>query len=378
MKAHGDRAMLDAAVEAGLIFGGASLMRLDAEGRVEALNRPACELFWSAEAALVGSHWPAMQGSPSECRAAQQRLMEAASLPAGQVHRFELPLQRAGADSQLIHWDCVALRADDGSISGYLCHGADVTEARRSDEQMHRSSERLLDVARLAAMGEMASGVAHELSQPLAAIVNYARAGERFLSLAEPAIDDSLDAMREIVNEALRAGEVIHRLRALVRLEPGQRLPTPVGEVIAELRALTQAEARAAFARVTFDLADGLPPMLVDRKQITQALFNLVRNAIEALCTAPVANRQVEVRARRSADGDVEIDVCDNGPGVDARILNRLFQPFVSTKPHGTGLGLAMCRTITHAHGGTLRHLAPAAGGACFRVTLPAAVESPA
>jgi C4-dicarboxylate-specific signal transduction histidine kinase len=373
MMAPRERAMLDAAIAAGLLFDAACLVRLDADGRVEALNQPACRLFGAGEAELLGQPWPAMQGLPTERRAARRRLEETAELPAGEVQRFELPLQRPGADPQLIRWDCIALRAAEGPVSGYLCHGADITEARRSDERMRRSSERLLDVARLAAMGEMASGVAHELSQPLAAVVNYARAGERFLSLAEPAIDDALDAMREIVHEALRAGEVIHRLRSIVRPEPGERLPTRVDEVFAELHALTQAEARAGFTRLSFELAEGLPPVLVDRVQITQALLNLVRNAIEALCAAPVSNRQVDVCARRSADGDVEIDVCDNGPGVDASILNRLFQPFLTTKPHGTGLGLAMCRTITHAHGGTLRHIAPPPGGACFRVTLPSA-----
>jgi two-component system sensor kinase FixL len=239
-------------------------------------------------------------------------------------------------------------------------------------EEAHRSVDRLMHVSRMATMGEMAAGIAHELNQPLTAIANYARASERFLSQPEPELDEVREAVREIASEALRAGDIIRRLRKLVRGDDAVRARTRVNELIEDLRPLTAADARVHGTRISFELGAGLPDLHVHPEQITQALLNLIRNAFESVAANPAGDREVLVRTRRTASGDCEISVCDNGPGVDPGMLHQMFDPFQTSKQKGTGLGLPMSRTIAEAHGGTLRHVPLDTRGACFVLTLPA------
>lgn len=235
-----------------------------------------------------------------------------------------------------------------------------------------RSVDRLMHVSRMATMGEMAAGIAHELNQPLTAIANYARASERFLALPQPELDEVREAAREIAAEAMRAGAIIHRLRRLVRGDQEEYASTPVNELIGELRLLTAADARMHDTRIRFDLGQDMPDVFVHPAQITQALLNLIRNALESAANNPAGNREVLVRSRRTESGDCEIEVCDNGPGVAPEMLQQMFDPFRTTKQNGTGLGLPMSRTIAEAHGGTLRHEPLATRGACFVLSLPA------
>jgi two-component system sensor kinase FixL len=235
-----------------------------------------------------------------------------------------------------------------------------------------RSVDRLMHVSRMATMGEMAAGIAHELNQPLTAIANYARASERFLAMPEPELDEVREAVQEIADEAMRAGAIIQRLRQLVRGDTGEHANASMNELIDQLRPLTAADARMHGARIDFELDEDIPDLFVHPAQIAQALLNLIRNALESAATNPPGNREVRVRSRRTASGDCEIAVSDNGPGVAPEILHHMFDPFRTTKQKGTGLGLPMSRTIAEAHGGTLRHEPLATRGACFVLTLPA------
>ncbi|HTP40603.1 MAG TPA: ATP-binding protein [Steroidobacteraceae bacterium] len=246
-------------------------------------------------------------------------------------------------------------------------HIADVQHEAR------RSVDRLMNVSRMATMGEMAAGIAHELNQPLTAIANYARASERFLAMPEPELDEVREAVREIAGEALRAGAIIRRLRELVRGGEEARENTPVARLVEELRLLTLADARMHGVSIRFDLHADAPEVFVHPTQIMQALLNLIRNALESTAGDAAGRREVLVRSRRNDAGDCEIEVCDNGPGVAPEILDRMFDPFLTTKQKGTGLGLPMSRTIAEAHGGSLRHEPVEPRGARFILTLPAA-----
>jgi len=239
-------------------------------------------------------------------------------------------------------------------------------------EEARRSVDRLMHVSRMATMGEMAAGIAHELNQPLTAIANYARASERFLGQSEPPLEDVSEAMREIADEALRAGAIIRRLRQLVRGGEETREVTRVNDLIEELRLLTVADARMHGTSIRFELHADTPDVFVHPMQITQALLNLIRNALESTAADPPGGREVVVRSRRAAAGDCEIEVCDNGPGVAPEILERMFDPFLTTKRTGTGLGLPMSRTIAKAHGGNLRCEPVSPRGASFVLALPA------
>jgi two-component system sensor kinase FixL len=247
----------------------------------------------------------------------------------------------------------------------------DITARQQSEENGLRLQERLMHVSRLATIGEMASGIAHELNQPLAAIATYAHACDRLLAVPEPEIEEIQIALREIAEQAVRAGDIIRRLRSLTRAENTQHGPADVNAVIAELTDLIQSDAKAHGVAYRAELAPDLPQITLDRAQIQQVVLNLVRNALEALALAQLETGEVVVRTRLTPEGGVEIAVCDSGPGVDSRIVDRMFDPFYTTKAAGTGLGLAISRTIVNAHGGSLEYLPHVPAGACFAIRLP-------
>ncbi len=236
------------------------------------------------------------------------------------------------------------------------------------------TQERLTRVARLAAMGEMASGIAHELNQPLTAIATYARACDHYLDSPGPNLGELREAVREIASEALRAGETIRQLRNMVRSDTDERIALDVNDLIEEMRTLLVADARLHGTDLNFALPHDLPQVSANGVQLQQVVLNLARNAFEALQDCPQGHRQVEITTE-AGHGDVEIRVSDNGPGIAPLIEDRLFDPFASTKGGGTGLGLAMSRTIVKSHGGTIGTRKKKPRGVTFYVRLPALEE---
>jgi two-component system, LuxR family, sensor kinase FixL len=235
---------------------------------------------------------------------------------------------------------------------------------------------RILQVSRLATIGEMAAGIAHELNQPLTAIANYARACDRLLDRADSDREDVRKALREIAARALRAGEVLQRLRSLAQSHSMKQEPADINTAIAEIRDLILADARVHGAQVRFELGANLPRVLIDPAQMQHVILNLARNALEALDSEEPSRRELCVRTEATRDTDVEIAVCDTGPGLPAEAVGKLFDPFFSTKSSGTGLGLAISNTVVRAHGGLLCYRANAPRGACFYFRL-AAHEDP-
>jgi two-component system sensor kinase FixL len=231
---------------------------------------------------------------------------------------------------------------------------------------------RMLQVSRLATIGEMAAGVAHELNQPLTAIANYAQACDRLLSRPGANLEDIRTAMREIAGQAVRAGDILRRLRSLAQSQPTRRERADPNAVVEGIRDLILADVRVHRAQLQFELAAGLPPVSIDTLQIQHVILNLVRNALEAPPVPGEAMRTLIVRTGLATDGDVEIAVLDNGPGLSPQALERMFDPFFSTKPEGTGLGLAISNTVVRTHGGALTYGANTPGGACFSIRLPA------
>lgn len=231
---------------------------------------------------------------------------------------------------------------------------------------------RMLQVSRLATIGEMAAGVAHELNQPLTAIANYAQACDRLLGRPDADLPGVQGALREIAAQAVRAGEILRRLRSLARSQPMRRERADINAAIEEIRDLIQADARVHRAQVTFGLADHLPAVAIDAAQIQHVILNLVRNALEAPLTGDSAAREVRVGTALAPDGDVEVSILDNGPGLTPQALERIFDPFFSTKADGTGLGLAISHTVVRAHGGSLGHRPCLPRGVCFFFRLPA------
>jgi two-component system sensor kinase FixL len=251
---------------------------------------------------------------------------------------------------------------------------------RRHEDEKHRvaaqeavrdARERLTHVARLSTLGEMTTGLAHELNQPLTAITMYAQAAERLATQPVPAMEDVVGALQQIAAQALRAGEVIRRLRALVRNRQHQEELLDLNSVVRELVVLAQSDARMHNVRLELQLAEGLPSVLGDSVQLQQVLLNLVRNAIDALQAEPSGERVVVLRTAIVPLG-VELSVSDCARGLDPAIEGRLFEAFATTKPEGTGLGLAISRSIVESHGGKLAWRPNEPRGSCFHFYLPA------
>ena len=231
---------------------------------------------------------------------------------------------------------------------------------------------RLLRASQLATIGEMAAGVAHELNQPLTAIVAYAQACARIVK--DPHAQAQLqEALQEITLQAERAAEIIRRLRGLARSPQSTRARVQINALVEEVLGLLQADARHHHVRLELDLAAALPAVLADGGQIQQVILNFARNSLEALSSHSRGTGELLIRSSLTAAGDVELAVIDNGPGLNPETMQRLFDPFFSTKEQGTGLGLAMSHTIARAHGGRVGYRPHHPSGACFYLCLPPA-----
>jgi C4-dicarboxylate-specific signal transduction histidine kinase len=229
---------------------------------------------------------------------------------------------------------------------------------------------RMLHVSRMATIGEMAAGIAHELNQPLTAIANYAQACERLLARPPTDLEDCRRALREITTQAVRASEIMRRLQTLARSQDMNRTSMDLDSLVKPIMGLVQSDARAHGITCSLNLPAQLPTVTVDPVQLQHVILNLVRNGIEAL-ESRKGPREVVISANRIAAGEIEISVTDTGPGLDPAAAARVFDPFFSTRKNATGLGLPVSNTIAKAHGGSLGYRPNTPQGAVFFVRLP-------
>lgn len=343
----------------------------------EALGRPVAELLGRSDAELL---------VPAAARRAEasDRAALAAAPPRVVEAELALPDPLSGAERVFVSAKS-AWRGPDGELLGVIGVSRDVTERRRAELHMREMELQLQRVARRSTIGAMASGLAHELNQPLAATAMWLRGAGRLL--APPASEGGADPLEERASrarealdraaaQAVRAGEIVRRVRDFLGRGETERRPEPVGTAVREAAALALAGEDVAVEYAIDEAALG--EAVMDRVQIQQVVVNLVRNAAEAVCGR--ARREVRISAAlaRAPDGgggpEVEIAVADTGPGLPAGMAARLFESFVSTKEDGMGVGLSICRTIVEAHGGRVWAAPdPVGGGMVFRFTLPAA-----
>jgi two-component system sensor kinase FixL len=248
----------------------------------------------------------------------------------------------------------------------------DLTEHQQTQARLHELQSELIHVSRLSAMGEMASALAHELNQPLAAISNYMRGSRRLLAGSmDPNTSKIETAMDRAAEQALRAGQIIRRLRDFVSRGESEKRVESLSKLIEEAGALGLAGAREQNIQLRFNLSPEFDLVLADRVQIQQVLVNLFRNALEAM--AQSSRRELDVSNAKVADEMIEVAVADTGTGFHDDVRPNLFQTFFTTKESGMGVGLSISRSIIEAHGGRMWAENNAAGGATFRFTLPAA-----
>ena len=250
----------------------------------------------------------------------------------------------------------------------------DLTESQKTEARLHELQAELVHVSRLTAMGEMASALAHELNQPLSAIANYMKGSRRLL---ESSTDERAtilrEAMEKAAEQALRAGQVIRRLRDFVARGESERRLEDVKKLVEEASALALVGAKDRGVRVRFEFDPRTDFVLADKVQVQQVLLNLMRNAIEAM--EDTEKRELVVATAAVPDNMVEITVADTGTGIAPEITAQLFQPFITTKRQGMGVGLSISRTIVEAHGGSIAPRPNPGGGTVFAFTLPAVTK---
>jgi C4-dicarboxylate-specific signal transduction histidine kinase len=243
-------------------------------------------------------------------------------------------------------------------------------DQKRAEETLRRSQAHLAHVTRVLTMGEMASSIAHEINQPLSAIVNNGSACLRWLAGDSPNLDEAREAARRIVRDGNRAGEVMTRIRAFLRKTDTGKTRLDINTIIEEVLMLIQDEAVSRGVGVHVDLAENNPPVLGDRVQLQQVILNLVMNGIEA--TAPVTHspREVWISSRPHESDKVLVTVQDSGVGIEDQSLEKIFDAFYTTKSQGMGMGLAISRSIVEDHGGQLSATSNNGSGATFQFTL--------
>jgi len=247
----------------------------------------------------------------------------------------------------------------------------DITDRKRAEEALQQAEADLARLNRVMLLGEMTASIAHEINQPIAAVITNANAGLRWLGAQSPDIDEVRQAFGRIVRDGTRAGEVIGRIRALVRKLPPRRELLDINQTIREVIALTQTETQRNGVGLQSRLANDLPLVSADRVQLQQVLINLIINAVEAMAGPGNGLRELTIVSGVDYANGIVVEVQDTGPGLNPEQLDRLFQSFYTTKPEGIGMGLAISRSIAEAHGGYLSATPNSPRGAVFRLTLP-------
>jgi PAS domain S-box-containing protein len=262
------------------------------------------------------------------------------------------------------------LRDEQGRIVRWYSSGTDIEGLKRAEEALQNTQTELAHVSRAIAMGELTASIAHEVNQPLAAVVTNANASLRWLAGRTPNLDEAREAVSRIIRDANRASEVIARIRALSRKTGTQKERLDVNESIHEVVTLIQGELRRNRVGLRTELADDLPPVLGDRVQLQQVMLNLIMNGIEAMAVVEDRLRELTIRTQRSEVDQVRVSVQDSGIGLDRQSLERIFQAFYTTKPGGMGIGLSISRSIVENHGGQLWAVPNDGPGTTFQFTL--------
>ena len=295
-------------------------------------------------------------------------------LAAGEPFEKEVRLRRADGEYRRFLLRFAPMRDEQGTIVEWYAASTDIEDLRRSEEELRRREAHLRDAQvelahanRVTATGQLAASIAHEVSQPIAAALTNANAASRWLGAEPPDLDEVRQALGRIIRDGSRAGDVIGRIRALVRKTAPRHDQLNINEEMLEVIELTRSELRSNGASLQTQLADGLPFVQGDRIQ----LLNFILNAVEAMSGSSETTRQLLIRTERDGPDGVLVAVEDSGPGIKPESLDRLFDPFYTTKPGGMGMGLSICRSIIEAHGGRVWVTTNEPQGAVFQFTLP-------
>ncbi len=361
------------AMENSLVTG---LRARDLEGRVTYVNPAFCQMVGLAPEDLVGKLPPMRYWAPEAMEDYQQRF---AQVLAGTVtpQGFETIFQRANGERFAVLIFESPLVDNSGRQTGWMGSILDISQRKEAEELSRRQQEKLQAGARLASMGEIASTLAHELNQPLAAISSYTTGALNLLEQSSsPHAVLLKSALEKASQQAQRAGHIIRSVHAFVKQREPQRQPVTIAAIIHNVMPLIELQARQFFVAVQTSITDNLSPLLADQVLLEQVLLNLTRNAIESMQNMPPPRRLLKIVATAgpatASAPQIVVSVIDQGHGIAPDVAARLFSPFFSTKAEGMGMGLNICRTAVEFHGGTMTHMNNPQGGTIFQFSLPA------
>ena len=353
-----------------------AMIVIDERGLVQSFSMAAERMFGHAAANVIGQNVKMLMPSPYRedhdgyinryLRTGERRIIGIGRVVVGQrSDGSTFPMELAVGEMHM---------RNRRFFTGFI---RDLTERQQTEARLQELQSELVHMSRLTAMGEMASALAHELNQPLSAIANYMKGSRRLLANRSDETTGLVsDALDKAADQALRAGDIIRRLRDFVARGESERRVEDVKKLVEEASALALVGAKDKGVRVRFAFAPGLDFVLADKVQIQQVLLNLMRNAIEAMEDS--ATRELVVATVPAPGSLIEISVADTGAGIAPEIGAQLFQPFVTTKRTGMGVGLSISRTIIEAHGGSISARPNSGGGTVFSFTLPAVTEEEA
>jgi PAS domain S-box-containing protein len=285
----------------------------------------------------------------------------------------DFELARPGSDGSKRYVSVSGLPVFDetGRFVGYRGVGRHITERKRAEEALRSAQAELAHANRVATMGQLTASIVHEVSQPIAATVLNAQAALRWLGAQPPNLNEVRQILDQITDDSKRAGDIIDRIRALIKKAPPRKEGLEINEAILEVIALTRGEVLQNSVSVRTQLAEGLPLIQADRVQLQQVILNLIVNAVEAMSDASEGARELLISTGGDASNGVLVSLRDSGPGLDPANLERLFDAFYTTKSSGLGMGLSICHSIIEAHGGRIWAGANEPRGAAFHFTLP-------
>jgi C4-dicarboxylate-specific signal transduction histidine kinase len=265
------------------------------------------------------------------------------------------------------------LSDDLGRPAGLVANIEDISDRKRAEEALRKAQTELAHVTRITQLGELAASIAHEINQPLAAIMMNTNAALRFLSRTPPAMDEVDATLHRLLEDSQRAEQVIRGIRAMFGAEQGELTELDLGELVRQVVAVADGEMERQQVSARLDLRDALPRVIGDRVPLQQVFLNLIMNAIEAMTPVTDRARVLSVHADMHDARDVLIRIQDNGIGIDPASSVRIFDAFFTTKSSGMGMGLAICKSIVESHGGRLWASPADPHGCAFHVVLPAA-----
>jgi C4-dicarboxylate-specific signal transduction histidine kinase len=308
----------------------------------------------------------AARGSEPSAQVALEGI-EAVLAGAADEFTLEYPCHAPGEERWFVMRVTPLKRSEGGAVISHI----NITVRKLAELEAERVRRDLAHATRVTLMGELTASLAHELNQPLTAIVSNAQAGERFLAGPTPPLEDVREILADIIADATRAGEVIRQIRGLVKKGAGEFVPLDLNWVIQEVVVLARTDAIVRRAAIVLELAPALPPVRGDKTQLQQVLLNLILNGLEAMEASPPDERTLVLRTVHADAATVRVGVQDSGPGIAPERLTRIFEPFYTTKATGMGMGLALTRSIIEAHGGTIWAENNPERGATFWFGLP-------